>query len=78
MDQIILHPVKKIGGEILIPGSKSISNRALLLAAVSKGNTSLNNILKSEDTDVMIRALRQLGISITRKEDLPACEVTNV
>lgn len=42
-----------------LPGSKSISNRALLLAALSEGTTELNNLLVAEDTEMMIGALRR-------------------
>jgi 3-phosphoshikimate 1-carboxyvinyltransferase len=52
------------GGEISVPGSKSISNRALLLAALSSGQTQLEGLLHSDDTVVMIEALRALGVDI--------------
>ena len=51
-------------GEIIIPGSKSISNRALLLAALSNCRTTLSGVLKSQDVELMIKALKTLGIGI--------------
>ena len=64
MKNLVLKPIKKINGSLTLPGSKSLSNRALLLAAIANGTTVLENILVGEDTTVMIRALRQLGIRI--------------
>lgn len=60
----ILSPARSAKGIIALPGSKSLSIRALLLAALSQGNTSLHNILDSDDTRVMVEALRQLGVDI--------------
>ena len=48
-------------GEIRLPGSKSLSNRALLLAALAKGSTRIRGLLDSDDTAVMIESLRRLG-----------------
>ncbi len=59
-----LQPIKKVAGTVSLPGSKSISNRALLLAALSKGETRLQNLLVAEDTDMMIGALRTLGVKV--------------
>jgi len=56
---------KRAQGSIVLPGSKSISNRALLLAALSTGTTTLKNLLDADDTQVMRNALRQLGLSVT-------------
>ena len=55
------HPVR---GEITLPGSKSITNRALLLAALSEGPVTLTNALFSRDTEIMAAALNQLGIAV--------------
>jgi 3-phosphoshikimate 1-carboxyvinyltransferase len=52
------------GGRVRLPGSKSISNRVLLLAALSEGPTLVEDLLDSDDTRVMLAALRQLGCSI--------------
>ncbi|MEO6984088.1 MAG: 3-phosphoshikimate 1-carboxyvinyltransferase [Paralcaligenes sp.] len=51
-------------GELTLPGSKSISNRVLLLAALAQGTTRLEGLLDSDDTRVMLAALRQLGVYI--------------
>ena len=53
--------------EIRIPGSKSYTNRALLLAALAKGKSTLINPLESDDTKVLVAALRKLGIRISKK-----------
>ena len=53
-------------GRIQLPGSKSISNRVLLLAALSKGITTVHDVLASDDTSVMLTALEQLGCRIER------------
>ncbi len=49
---------------VTVPGSKSISNRALVAAAVADGESRLRGLLKADDTDVMVRALRQLGVAV--------------
>lgn len=63
-----LKPVKNVQGEINLPGSKSISNRVLLLAALSEGTTRLDNLLVSDDVNRMMDALGEMGVNI-RKED---------
>ncbi|MBU0830451.1 MAG: bifunctional 3-phosphoshikimate 1-carboxyvinyltransferase/cytidylate kinase [Gammaproteobacteria bacterium] len=52
------------GGEVHLPGSKSISNRVLLLAALSHGTTTVHDLLASDDTRVMLDALRQIGCTV--------------
>jgi 3-phosphoshikimate 1-carboxyvinyltransferase len=69
LPDITIGPFKQAQGEIVLPGSKSISNRALLLAALSSGTTTLKNLLDADDTQVMRNALRQLGLSVTDKAD---------
>jgi 3-phosphoshikimate 1-carboxyvinyltransferase len=54
-------------GSVTLPGSKSISNRVLLLAAMAKGITTVHDLLDSDDTRVMLTALRQLGCSVQNK-----------
>ena len=75
MDPLTIKPVRAVGGEINLPGSKSLSNRALLLAALCPEETKLVNLLKSEDTERMVDALRQLGIAITLSEDYQTCTI---
>ena len=62
MDALRLSPLSHLTGEITLPGSKSISNRALLLAALARGTTRLHNLLASEDTARMVGALKTLDI----------------
>ena len=54
-------------GEIRLPGSKSLSNRALLLAALAKGSTTIRGLLDSDDTAVMIESLRRLGARLDQQ-----------
>jgi 3-phosphoshikimate 1-carboxyvinyltransferase len=60
---IDLTPVSHVEGTVRLPGSKSISNRTLLLAALSAGSTTIVDLLDSDDTQVMLAALRSLGIA---------------
>lgn len=66
---IQIGPLKRAQGSIVLPGSKSISNRALLLAALSSGTTTLKNLLDADDTQVMRNALRQLGLKVLDQEN---------
>ena len=59
-------PLSSAGGRVLLPGSKSISNRLLLLSALSTGSTTLHDLLDSDDTRVMLDALRLLGCGVRR------------
>jgi 3-phosphoshikimate 1-carboxyvinyltransferase len=61
--QLTLQPATHAEGVVALPGSKSISNRTLLLAAVARGTTTLTGLLESDDTRVMLEALRALGIA---------------
>lgn len=58
---IALAPVR---GVVEIPGSKSITNRALVLAALADGESVLTGVLRSRDTDLMMQALRDLGVTV--------------
>src|SRR6476620_10790804 len=55
---------RPVRAEITVPGSKSITNRALILAALADGKTTLQGALWSEDTQVMVDCLRRLGFEI--------------
>ena len=57
-------PLTRAGGTVRLPGSKSISNRVLLLAALSHGQTTVHDLLASDDTAVMLAALKQLGCTV--------------
>ncbi len=59
-----LPPMAGAHGSVALPGSKSISNRVLLLAALSQGATTVHDLLDSDDTRVMLAALRQLGCGV--------------
>ncbi len=63
-DFLDIPPLTAAGGTVVLPGSKSISNRLLLLAALSQGTTSLHDLLDSDDTRVMLEALRVLGCKV--------------
>jgi 3-phosphoshikimate 1-carboxyvinyltransferase len=63
-------------GMVTLPGSKSISNRVLLLAALSAGTTSVNGLLESDDTRVMLDALRALGCGVEKVD--AALEITGL
>ena len=64
MEHLDLAPATRAAGTIRLPGSKSISNRTLLLAALARGATELRSLLDSDDTRVMREALRTLGVAI--------------
>ena len=75
MEQLTLQPIRSVGGQIQLPGSKSLSNRVLLLSALAKGDTKVSNLLDSDDTRHMIAALRSLGTSLQLSEDGTHCLV---
>ncbi len=64
-----LEPVMHVEGVVRLPGSKSISNRTLLLAALAEGTTLIHDLLASDDTLVMLGALRSLGIEWNQVND---------
>ncbi|PLR49231.1 3-phosphoshikimate 1-carboxyvinyltransferase [Chimaeribacter arupi] len=74
-DSLTLQPIAKISGTINLPGSKSVSNRALLLAALAKGTTKLTNLLDSDDVRHMLNALEKLGVTFRLSDDRTCCEV---
>ena len=63
-------PLRGVAGTVRVPGSKSISNRALLLAGFAEGTTVLEGLLESDDTRVMLDALIQLGCRIDAEAGL--------
>lgn len=68
-DHIDLPAAHGARGTVRLPGSKSISNRVLLLAALAEGTTEVKALLASDDTRVMLDALKQLGVNWSRHED---------
>jgi 3-phosphoshikimate 1-carboxyvinyltransferase len=67
MDSLELKPARRAAGAVQLPGSKSISNRVLLLAALAAGDTEVSGLLDAEDTRVMREALQKLGVSFSGK-----------
>ncbi|QYJ77335.1 3-phosphoshikimate 1-carboxyvinyltransferase [Shewanella acanthi] len=78
MKQLRLEPVVQVSGEVNIPGSKSISNRALLLATLAKGTTTLTNLLDSDDIRHMLASLKQLGVDYRLSQNNTICELTGL
>jgi 3-phosphoshikimate 1-carboxyvinyltransferase len=66
MEWLDLPLVRCATGKVRLPGSKSISNRVLLLSALAKGTTVISNLLESDDTERMLDALQVLGVAIVR------------
>ncbi|KAL5796369.1 hypothetical protein ACOSQ2_001189 [Xanthoceras sorbifolium] len=64
VSEIVLQPINEISGTITLPGSKSLSNRVLLLAALSEGTTVVDNLLRSDDIHHMLVALKTLGLNV--------------
>ncbi|WP_298773564.1 3-phosphoshikimate 1-carboxyvinyltransferase [uncultured Shewanella sp.] len=75
MKQLRLEPISHIQGQVNIPGSKSISNRALLLATLAQGTTTLTNLLDSDDINYMLASLKQLGVNYRLSNNNTVCEV---
>ena len=65
-----------VRGSVRPPGSKSLTNRALITAALASGSTTLTGVLESDDTRVMVDSLRRLGLSV--EHDVAACSMTVV
>jgi 3-phosphoshikimate 1-carboxyvinyltransferase len=62
VEHLDLGPLRRVSGTVRLPGSKSISNRILLLAALAQGTTRILDLLDSDDTGYMLRALGALGV----------------
>ncbi|WP_423186450.1 3-phosphoshikimate 1-carboxyvinyltransferase [Alishewanella sp. d11] len=75
MKILTLDPISHIAGEVHLPGSKSISNRVLLLAALAKGRTQISNLLDSDDVRHMLNALSLLGVNYVLSPCRTRCEV---
>lgn len=75
MQSLTLSPVSRVNGTVHLPGSKSVSNRALLLAALAEGTTRLTNLLDSDDTRHMLSSLKSFGINYSLEKDNTVCTV---
>lgn len=69
MDRLVLQPIARVRGQVRIPGSKSLSNRLLLLAALAEGPTRVENLLDSDDVRRMLDALEALAVPLERDGD---------
>ena len=78
MEQLTLKPIKKVSGSVTLPGSKSLSNRILLLAALADGVTQVTNLLDSDDIRHMLKALDQLGVKVELNADKTVATVHGV
>jgi 3-phosphoshikimate 1-carboxyvinyltransferase len=67
MNFLDLPPIVRVAGTVRLPGSKSISNRILLLAALARGTTHIRGLLHADDVDRMLDALRALGVRIEHR-----------
>ena len=75
MEKITLSPISAVEGTINLPGSKSLSNRALLLAALAKGTTKVANLLDSDDIRHMLNAFSSLGVKYQLSDDKTIYEI---
>ncbi len=73
METLTLSPIETVSGEVYLPGSKSLSNRILLLAALAQGTTTITNLLASDDVTHMLNALRILGVNYTLSDNNKTC-----
>ena len=64
-----LYPIKNISGAVDLPGSKSLSNRILLLSMLAEGQTEIHNLLDSDDTRRMVEALKTLRVNLFEQRD---------
>ncbi|AHG60073.1 3-phosphoshikimate 1-carboxyvinyltransferase [Buchnera aphidicola] len=77
-DSFNLKPISSVNGTIYLPGSKSISNRVLLLASLAKGTTYLNNLLNSDDVKHMLQALKKIGIHYHLSDNKKECHIEGI
>jgi 3-phosphoshikimate 1-carboxyvinyltransferase len=66
VETLTVTPIKSLDGTVTLPGSKSLSNRCLLLAALSEGDTKVDNLLESDDIRFMLEALDQMKVPVVR------------
>ncbi len=75
MKTLTLNKINGVQGTVHLPGSKSISNRVLLLAALAQGETQISNLLHSDDIEHMLNALTALGVSYQLSDCKSKCVV---
>lgn len=68
-ETLTVTPIKSLDGTVTLPGSKSLSNRCLLLAALSEGTTRVDNLLDSDDIRYMLQALDQMKVPVERHSE---------
>ena len=68
-DKLALFPIKNISGTVDLPGSKSLSNRILLLSMLAEGQTEIHNLLDSDDTRRMVEALKTLRVNVLEERN---------
>ncbi|HAW94139.1 MULTISPECIES: 3-phosphoshikimate 1-carboxyvinyltransferase [unclassified Arsukibacterium] len=78
MKTLTIEPIAKMAGEVHLPGSKSISNRVLLLSALAQGTTHITNLLDSDDVRHMLSALTALGVNYTLSDCRTQCKVHGI
>jgi 3-phosphoshikimate 1-carboxyvinyltransferase len=71
----VVQPGKFSGGTVRLPGSKSMTNRALLMAALASGKSQLRNALDCDDSRYLVNALRKLGVEIIAADDFALIDV---
>ena len=76
LDKLKLEKISEINGSVELPGSKSISNRALLLAALAEGPITLLNLLESNDVNRMCEGLQAMGMDLVRDLDAKTATLT--
>jgi 3-phosphoshikimate 1-carboxyvinyltransferase len=76
LETLELQPIKCIAGTVKLPGSKSLSNRILLLAALAEGKTVVENLLDSDDIRYMVDAFGTLGVEFVEQRELNRITVT--
>ncbi|MCB5160542.1 3-phosphoshikimate 1-carboxyvinyltransferase [Marinomonas algarum] len=75
MHSLTIGPFTKANGDIQIPGSKSLSNRILLLATLAKGTTKITNLLDSDDIKRMLESLTKLGVNYQLEDQGTTCVI---
>ena len=78
MESLTLEPIDRIEGAITLPGSKSVSNRALLLAALASGTTKITNLLYSDDIRHMLAGLEKLGVTYQFDKERAICIINGL